>query len=389
MTKQISIIALALLGLGCKSPMDSASDGTKTATQPLTDVVKKQDLVGYSFFDGKMVVPPSAQATLYSPYDTPVVSVSTAVGKRVERGEPIVKLTIPGADSLAASAKSQVNSAETSLASEKSANVGPVHEAEQALKDAKAQEAAARETVAQGGQADVDTLTQARITAEENLRQARQDMNKTLQPTKEAVSQATAMLASARADAAKGIVRTPISGVVTSLKAQPGMMATSKEILATILNVDGIRIQGLVPPELKDLVVRNAKVIVAFNGPNSDPADGTVVDVTVAPPAAGQKSPGYLAVIQLENTKVFAQPNLSVRRIGIKTGTAKDVMVVPVGAVTNKGGDSMVRVKEGDAWVDKKVEVGISDGALIAIKSGLSEGQTVQVVSPSTTSQKM
>lgn len=326
--------------------------------------------------------PPTAQATAYSPYDTSVISVSTGEGKHVEKGEPIVKLTIPGADATAAEAKAMENSARTNYQVEKSAQSGPVQDAQKALEQAKADEAAAKDTVAQGGQADVASLTQARIAAEAALRQAQQDLQKSLAPNRQAISEASATLSMAKADAAKGIVRSPISGTVTSLKAQPGMMATSKEVLANIVNFSAATVQGIVPPELKDKVVRHAKVIVAFTGQSLDPVDGSVVEVKVAPPIEGQKSPGYLAVISLLDTKPLVQPNASVKRIGIKTGAVKGVLVVPTGAIVTTDGKSSVNVKSGDTWVSKPVETGITDGALIEIKSGLAEGDTVKVTEP-------
>jgi multidrug resistance efflux pump len=376
--KHVGLIGL-VLATGCGATQTPVATEQSSAPPSTTDVVKRQDLVGYSFFDAKLVIPPSAQAMAYSPYATSVVSVMTGEGKKVERGDPIIKLNIPGADAEAASAKSQVDSARTELAGEAKQDSGPVQDAQKVLDDARAAEKAAKDTVAAGGQADVDGATQARKDAEANLKQARQSLNQKLEPSKEEVQSAKVVLDTAREDAAKGLVRAPISGTVVTLKATPGMFAHSSDPLATIINFNAVRIQGIVPPELKDLVTKDAKVIVSFNGQNSDPMDGEVLDVTVAPPAAGQKSSGYLAVIRLLETKALAQPIPAVKRVGIKTGTAKDVLVVPVAAVVARNGKSFVSVKSGDSWKETPVETGISDGALTAIKSGLNEGDTIRI----------
>jgi len=380
-TKQISMIAVVLILSGCNSPLVAPESGVQP-TGFTTDVVKRQDLTGYSFFDGKLVVPESAQATAYSPYDTPVLAVMTGAGKYVERGDPIVKLTIPGADAAAAAAKTKVNSAQADYSDQKSDRSATVRNAKQALSDAQAAEKVARDTVASGGQADVDAATQTRVDAEAALQSAQQDLRQSLQPTRDAVSNAAAALSAAQADAAQGIVRAPITGTIVSFDAQPGMMAKSKQPLATIINFEKARVQGLVPAELKDLVVKDSRLIIAMEGASSDPMEGSVVDITVVPPSEGQEGPGYLAVIQLLKPRSMVQPSTSVKRIGVKTGSAKGVLVVPTGAIFVKDGKKTVDVQSGGNWIETSIEAGISDGALTEIKSGLTEGATVRVQLP-------
>jgi hypothetical protein len=379
-TKQVPLLALALLIGGCVPSAVTTGNGDREPAKITSDVVKRQDLEGYSFFDGKLVIPETAQATAYSPYDAPVLTVMTGAGKHVGRGEPIVKLAIPGAEDATSAAKANVSAAKSELSTQKGGESDPVLQAKRELADAQAAEKVAKDSVANGNQADVATATQDRVNAEAVLKRAQEELRLRLQPSKDAVSQAKASLTSAKADAAKGIVRAPVSGTVVTLEAQPGLQAKSKQALATIINFDAVRVQGLVPPELKDLVIRGSHVIIAMNGASSVPLEGTVVEVKVVPPTEGQKSPGYLAVIVIQNPKAMAQPNMSVRRIGVKTGSAKNVLVVPVGAITTVNGKSSVKVKSGEAWIDTPVVLGISDGALTEIKSGLTEGASVQVV---------
>lgn len=364
---------------GCTAPLVSSNGGGQTVAQMTTDVVKRQDLTGYSFFDGKLVIPDAAQATAYSPYDTPVLSVMTGEGKHVGRGEPIIKLIIPGADAAAAAAKADVSSAQANYSAQKGGESEPVRDAKRMLDEARAIEKSARETIANGGQADLEGATIARQNAEAELTKAQSELRQTLEPTRQAVNQAASNLVDARADAAKGIVRAPISGTVVTFAAQAGMSATAKQPLATIINFDAVRVQGFVPAELKDLVLKDTRVIIAMNGVNSAPLDGSVIEIKIAPPSEGQQGSGYLAVIGLLKPSAMAQHGLSVKRIGVKAGTVKDVLVVPVGAIFMKEGKAMVSIKSGDHWVDTLVETGMSDGALTEIKSGLTEGAVVRV----------
>ena len=353
---------------------------TPTSNAPSsTAVVKQQDLTGYRFFDGKLVIPSSAQASAYSPYDTPIVSVMTSNGKYVERGEPIVKLTIPGADQATIQAKANATVANSTLSDQKNLASGPVTAAQQALKDAQAAEKAAQDTVAAGGTADVPGATQARMDAEAALRQAQLQMQQNLEPAKQLAASSDAQLQEVKADAAQGIVRAPISGTVVSLAAKPGMNAKSKQELATLIDFSATRVQATVPPELKGVILKGSRVIIAMSGPSAEPLDGRVLSVRVTPPAAGEQSSGYLAEIRFTNPQSMAQPSTQVSRVGIKTGHVKNVLVVPVAAVFTKDGASMVNLQKGSEWIPAKVSTGLSDGNLIEIKSGVAQGDVVQI----------
>src|ERR1700722_16731017 len=137
---------LALLALsavaGCNSGVvtnSSPSESSAVVTaQPTTATAKRQDLVGYDFFNGKMVIPDTAQANASSPYDTPVEAVPVTLGKIVEKGQTLVKLTIPGADEATTQAKADLSSAKSTLSTQKSDASGPVDQAKQELADAQA-----------------------------------------------------------------------------------------------------------------------------------------------------------------------------------------------------------------------------------------------------------
>ena len=376
------LVLIGTIGLlaGCNPTASNAPTVASTSSStPTTAVAKRQDITGYKFFDGTLVIPSIAQATAFSPYDTPVLTVMTSPGKYVDRGDPIVKLTIPGADQATNQAKTNSTLANDALSDQKSLNSGPVKAAQQALKNAQDAEKAAQDAVAAGGTADVEAATQTRTDAEATLRTAQQQLQQSLEPAKQTAAASAAQLQQTKLDAAQGIVRAPISGTIVTLAAQPGMDAKSGGPLATIVNFNSVRIQAVIPPDLKGIIVRGSRVIVAMAGLSSEPVDGRVLSVKVAPPAAGEQSQGYLAEIEFTNPRSMVQPSTTVRRVGIKTGAGKNVLVIPVAAVVSQGGTSMVKVQKGSDWISKSVETGLSDGNLVEIKTGLAEGDVVQV----------
>ncbi len=375
-----SLLFFAFLALGgCAVPVGTGSGHEAKPAQFTTDVVKRQNLIGYSFFDGKMVIPATAIATAYSPYDAPVAEVLTQLGKRVQRGAPIVKLTIQGADEAAKAAKADLSASRTSYIAQKGDTAQPVQDAQNALKAARANELETRNAIASGGEGDMAYATSMRVDAETALAAAKQIQRQALAPTKNAMDSASSLLADAHQDAKKGIVRAPISGTVTSLDAKPGLAATAKQSLAVIVNFSQVNIQGLVPAELKDLVKKHSPVIIAMTGKSSDPIDGTVTDIDVVPPSAGQTGNGYMALIMMKNPGALIQPNNLVRRIGVRSGSANGVLTVPQLAIHQTNGKATVTLKSGDAWIETPITTGISDGALTEVKSGLKEGSEVRI----------
>ncbi len=375
------IIAAALALASCTPPPTSGgATGTTVKTPPTTAEVIRKDLVGYVYFDGKVVVPNGAQATVLSPYDLAISEVLTSVGKRVNRGETIVKLSIPSADVAVAQAQANVQSAQSAYSAAQSANSTPVREAQRLLDEARAAERAARADVQSGGSADVVGATEARMAAEAAVAAARREAAAMAGPERQALDAANEYLKDARAGARMANVRSPISGTITSLEAKVGEPTKSKQVLANIVDLDAIRVQGVVPPEHADLVKKGTKVLIALDGENSDPFEGEVREVSVLPPSEGQKSSGYLAVIDFNNNKGVVQVGSIIKRLGVRSGKVEAALVVPIGAVTkDEDGKSVVYVQKGSDWTPVLVETGISDGALIEIKSGLSEGDKVRV----------
>jgi multidrug efflux pump subunit AcrA (membrane-fusion protein) len=377
--KGLPILGLGLMLLvGCKSATDTNPIGLETG--PKTVKVDRQDLTGYIFLDGKMLVPPGASVTVNSPYDIPISEVLTSVGKKVSRGETLVKLSMP--DMQAALTQAQTNQRTTKVAYETAkAQVNePVRVAQQALDLARSEERAARLAIKNGESADVEAATLARQAAEEAFRLAIADRDAKLLAEKEAVIAAEEYLKEVRSGAKLSLIRAPISGWVTMLAAKQGDVAKSGSAVATVSNLRALKIQAIVLPEHSDLVKKGTEILITLEGVEGDPIKGRVQQITVLPPDAGQKSPGYAAMIDFPNENGAVRLDSTIKRLGIPTGTVKDVLTVPVGAIIKgKDGKPTVKVQSGTDWVEKPVETGISDGALIEIKSGLSEGDAVRV----------
>lgn len=374
-------MAALIVMTGCAGPTTAASSASKTETLPATTAeVARKDLVGYDFFDGKVFAPNGIQADVMAPYDLPVEKIFVTVGQHVGKGAPLVKLTMPGVQESLTIAQANRSTAKAAYDTALSAQSERVTNAAATLKQMRDEEAAAKADAANGGTADVNAAVQARVDAEKELAAAKAERDSNTWGERQALEAANSYLADIRAGTNQGIIRSPIAGTVTRLEAKSGMQATAKQTLATVVNLEKLQIQGTVPPEMAQDVKKGSKVLVALDGANSDPFEGEVSDISVLPPSEGQASPGYLAVIAFDNRKGVVQLGAKIKRLGLRTGTVDDALVVPVGAISkNAQGQMVAFVKDGTNWIERPVEVGITDGALIQIKSGVKEGDSVQV----------
>ncbi|MBS1721786.1 MAG: efflux RND transporter periplasmic adaptor subunit [Armatimonadetes bacterium] len=369
-----------LLGFAIAALLVASAGCGQYSTADKTAKVSRKDLVGYSYFDGKVFAPAGSQGVILAPYDIAVSEVLTSAGKKVGKDQVIVRLAMPSTKVAMAAAAGNLKAAQSAYAAARTQYDGPVKEAAKALEEARAAEKAALALGPDAAPEEVARARQDRIDAEAVLARARAEVENNVSGERAAVVSAQAGLAEVRAGATTATLRSPVSGTVVSLEAKPGMPVKAKQHLATIVNLDMIQIQGTVPPELADKVKKGSEVLIALDGANSDPFTGEVVDVSILPPSEGQSAPGYLAVIKFDNSKGIVLPGAAIKRLGVPTGKVQNALVVPVEAVfADKDGRSVVQVDQGGKWAKAVVETGVSDGALIEIKSGLKEGDTVRV----------
>lgn len=70
-------------------------------------------------------------------------------------------------------------------------------------------------------------------------------------------------------------------------------------------------------------------------------------------------------------------------QLNVSGGTAKNVIAIPATAVRGGSGTGVVWLANGDGDpVETKVELGVSDGTMVEVKSGLKEGDQVRQFVP-------
>lgn len=369
----LALLALVIAGCG--------NAGGSSAREPVAAKVARRDITGYVTMDARVYVPPESEAHVRPPYRAPVDRVLTSVGQRVRRGEVLIELQAPGAEQAYADAQAAVKAAETALANAKTTYEAPVREARRRLQEAQGQERQARALMQQDPSATVawQAARDQRQQAEEALRTARAAADAELLPYRQQLTDAQRYFTQARSGVKETGIRAPLSGTVLKLDVQPGSAVgeTANESLAYIADLGDIKLKADVRSSATEYVKRGSKVVIRFTDLPDRTFDGTVTALKAIP---GNGATAYEATIDFRNDEGLVKPESTTSLVGVQVGKVSNVLAVPEGAIERDEGQTIVRVQSADGkWTPTLVETGLSDGEYVEIKSGLKEGDTVQV----------
>lgn len=350
-------------------------------TRPHPAVVEQRDIIGLIPLNGEVVVPPSAQAIVNSPYRAPVDKVDTSVGSHVHRGDTLVELSFPDIQAAVDQARLAVQAAETDYANAKNQYDASIRAAQSQARAAQPQ------TPAPSGDQDTTTTAQPNTgtTVVDNTAQMRAQRDAALVPYQQQLDAAREAYQAAKSGAKAGKLRAPISGTVMTLNAVPGKEVGTdpKTPVATIVNLDEIQVSAKLSPDQVGLAKVGTPVLITVNDVPGKQLEGKIAQVTtqIASQLGGlRKTEEYVAVIDFKNDNGLLKPGMK-PIASIKTGEAKNALAVPVEAVsTDSSGRPTVKALRNGRWEPVVVATGVSDGKYTQIKQGLQAGETVQVV---------
>ncbi|MEA2553920.1 MAG: hypothetical protein QOJ65_2096 [Fimbriimonadaceae bacterium] len=183
-------------------------------------------------------------------------------------------------------------------------------------------------------------------------------------------------LKSARAQLTALTVRSPLSGVVAGATPNPGEYVDTTGALATIVNLSAVRVLLNVPLAQISEVRPGQEVVFTTE---ADPSRVHSARVTVVGTAVDP------ATNTVPVEAIAGNADRSLRDDGlvkaeIVVDEHSNALVVPVDAVVDKGGKPTVFTVTADNIAHaKEVKVGIRQGSLVEILSGLQEGDKVVV----------
>lgn len=171
------------------------------------------------------------------------------------------------------------------------------------------------------------------------------------------------------------LVRAPISGFITARYVNIGDYLRAPAPVATIVNVNPLKVKIAVPERFAAAVKPGQPLSVSvdaypnrtFTGhvtiinPATDPSTRTFTVEGVVPNPDGRLKPGFFA------------------KVSITTGVAKQVLVIPAEAVVTVGGKPAVYVARNGMAKLTPVEVSERQDHMVEVTTGVAAGDTVLV----------
>jgi macrolide-specific efflux system membrane fusion protein len=202
-----------------------------------------------------------------------------------------------------------------------------------------------------------------------------------------AQAQAAVNSASLSYNSVSSSITAPVDGVISDITIAPGLViansqsASNNSISSQV--VASIKHSGtpIISVSLSEIDVTKIKAgeraTITFDALPNQTFTGKVLGIdTTGTVSSGVTSYPATIALDSENDKIL--PNMSVSA-NIITSVKDNVLLVPAGAVTTRGTQSIVYTKKNGQIQSVDVTIGDSDGTNTEITSGLSEGDSVLV----------
>jgi len=182
-------------------------------------------------------------------------------------------------------------------------------------------------------------------------------------------------------------ITAPMNGTVVNLPVQVGQTLISVQItpvILTLADLDTITVRTKVPEaDIQSVKVGQTARFTTLSGEGKR-YEGKVRVIQPVPERAGN-AVFYNVLFEVDNHDRALFSDMTVQ-VDIETGSAKQVLTMPVVALGERGKDGRFTVQVLDAankQTPRQVRVGLQDGAKVQILDGLKAGEKVLLAPPS------
>jgi membrane fusion protein (multidrug efflux system) len=171
----------------------------------------------------------------------------------------------------------------------------------------------------------------------------------------------------------KTILRAPFSGVIGLRQVSPGAYASPTTILATIQQVDKLKVDFTVPEENSAVIRKGSVVEVAVEGQNNSRCKAVVI---AREPQINQTTRNLLIRATLSNCS--ANPG-TFAKVYFKAGSARKSITIPTNAIIPDDKNKKIVVIKGGKATYVIIETGVRKESFVEITKGVSVGDTIVV----------
>ncbi|MEZ5104298.1 MAG: efflux RND transporter periplasmic adaptor subunit [Draconibacterium sp.] len=169
-------------------------------------------------------------------------------------------------------------------------------------------------------------------------------------------------------------IHAPIDGVIEKNFVELGQSVNSLENLSRVLDTRVVLIRGYLSPDDARLINAGDSVVISKRENNEAIARATVTSMN---PGLDESSRSVIANIILPTTGGWPKPGENVR-LEIKTSSLKEIIAIPVGALTYDGNQAVVFVSKGGGVFEKRpIDVSEMRDKFVFVNNGLSNDEEI------------
>jgi len=171
----------------------------------------------------------------------------------------------------------------------------------------------------------------------------------------------------------KTVVKAPFNGVLGLKQVSPGAYVTTATVIATLQQVDKVKIDFTVPEQYTAIIQKGNTVTVAIDAVKQKAAKATII---ATEPQINQNSRNLKVRAVLNEGKV--NPGTFVK-VTLSAGADAKAIMIPTGCIIPDDKNKIVIVVKGGKANYTKVETGVRDAAFVEVTKGLNVGDSVVV----------
>ncbi|AKL96284.1 RND family efflux transporter, MFP subunit [Clostridium aceticum] len=218
-------------------------------------------------------------------------------------------------------------------------------------------------------QAELAASTKPLETAEAQMYQAEIGYQQALNQ----LSQAESAGEQARSNLDNTLVKAPISGMINSLTAVEGQLASNAQAVATIVDINRVYLQVDVAENMVNRLNKGREVAITIAAALDEEMTGKIDYIS---PTADARTQLYTVKVYINNSEGKIRPGMS-GAIHLNFEQRQDVLAVRSRAVLDKDKEKVVYLVRNEEAVEQKVTLGLDTGLYIEVTEGLEEGDVV------------
>ncbi|MAF20194.1 MAG: hypothetical protein CMI55_00770 [Parcubacteria group bacterium] len=193
------------------------------------------------------------------------------------------------------------------------------------------------------------------------------------------VKQAQAKVLQIQAQISKGILRAPVSGIITAVEKEVGETAQANSVVVSMISLGRFQIEANVSETEIAKVALTDKVEMTLDALGPDEKfTGQIIKIDPAETVVS-------GVIYYQITSVFDAEDERIKsgmtvNLDIETDKKQDVLYLPYYVIKAKNGNQYIQVLENGQVKEKIIKTGLEGETSVEIIEGLSEGEQAVVL---------